>query len=323
MFSRNTGGDQHTLERIATEEDDVCNPYSILNGHASSYGCSAAVLYAIGANTENAWMYGVPANLLLFVVPLFFFRRVSLSLFSAMVLWAIVRGLFLQVLTKELIVGIVVALSIIIVLRRKSSSGWVMFASLYGAIFRIYWLLVLAIWIVLSRLRRALRPLNLLAAIFLGYMLIATIFAFVLDMPISSIRGHSNESRVLGEEGARTLILPWLDSDNFLLQGLDAFLVFLRLAVPVEALYLSPGVSQLIVAFLVPVTLYYIFSIISKRRSNDSDLQLAQKIALIPIVFLMVQGLFEPDYGSFIRHFSMLTPYVFCAIGLARRETAQ
>ena len=39
-----------------------------------------------------------------------------------------------------------------------------------------------------------------------------------------------------------------------------------------------------------------------------------------PIAFLMVQAIFEPDFGSFARHFSMVAPLSFAGLGLWLRE---
>jgi hypothetical protein len=34
----------------------------------------------------------------------------------------------------------------------------------------------------------------------------------------------------------------------------------------------------------------------------------------------LVQGLFEPDFGSFARHFSMVVPVLFVGLGLQLRS---
>jgi hypothetical protein len=50
----------------------------------------------------------------------------------------------------------------------------------------------------------------------------------------------------------------------------------------------------------------------------------AGKVALAPLSFLIIEGVFEPDFGSFARHFAIVSPLVFSALALVQKsELAQ
>jgi hypothetical protein len=125
-----------------------------------------------------------------------------------------------------------------------------------------------------------------------------------------------NENRVIGTVGSRSVIVPLLSSQYPAAQAVNAFLTFLRLAFPLELLALG-ALPQIAFIVIMPFTfIWMVRSILRTAASCDPRMIQAGKVALAPFAFLMIEGIFEPDFGSFARHFSMVSPLVFSAMAL-------
>lgn len=59
------------------------------------------------------------------------------------------------------------------------------------------------------------------------------------------------------------------------------------------------------------------------QRVPVRDTRLMARLTALPLAFLIVQGLFEPDWGSALRHLSPLVPLLVGALALAERHTRQ
>ena len=324
LLNRTPGGDALTL-LDAYSRMDGCNMWGPITESRGSYPCTALILNSVGVDFNNAWLYGGVVNIMLTFIPVLLFKKISLSMFLINCGWGVVRALFLVNLSKELIVGFVVAFILFLVLCKKPKFGWIFGASLYGFTTRAYWLLCLLVWAGLEFFKNRLSPVKMIFGVFATYFILSITFIAVLGFTVSSIRLNTNDGRILGEEGARTLIVPFLSSENFIVQTFDLFLTFFRLAFPIELLVLSPGISQLVVVIIMPITFFWMAKFLISRPSNgdgDKFFNDAKSMISIPFCFLIIQGLFEPDYGSFIRHFSMLAPLLFVGYGMLSKSKA-
>jgi hypothetical protein len=155
--------------------------------------------------------------------------------------------------------------------------------------------------------------------LFLFYLAVAMAIQLALGFPVSSIRASNNELRTAGEEGSKSLIVSWLSGSDFVSQALDSMIIFFRLSFPVELILLS-GPGQVIFVALMIMTALLLFKVITSTDYKGAPIETKPKeLIAIPLAFLLVQGLFEPDFGSFARHFSMVVPVLFVGLGLMLR----
>lgn len=309
------GPDAVTLFNAYSRADN-CNFWNPFSPDRSSYECSAYILRPTGMDLDNAWMYGMFCNFLLTTLPLLFFRRIPITVFFILCLWGVVRSFFLEPLTKEILVAATVISILLFTFSNRYRIGFFFSALTYGVLIRPYWILFSLTWIAVSFLKNRVTKLNFI--VFLGafYIAVAILMQALLGISVSSIRAGNNESRVIGEEGSRSIIVSWLQGGDVISQGIDSLIIFFRLTFPFELVVLS-GPSQIIFLLLMIITSVFTFKIMTKKHFQGHQISpKVKELTCIPFSFLLIQGLFEPDFGSFARHFAMVVPVLFCALGL-------
>lgn len=315
LVHREAGPDALTLWASYSRADN-CDFWSPFSGSRSSYECTAYILRPTGINLDNAWIYGGLCNFLLIFLPITFFKRIPISIFLTMVAWTVIRGFFLENLTKEIIVGATVIAMLIGARGRFAPIAVISIAALYGIAIRPYWVLVAAAALGLIIVRKHLTRTRFFLLLPLLYVVIAIAISLVLGMTMTGFRQASNEMRILGEEGSRTLIMSVLNGTDIISQALDTSIIFFRLLFPIEVIILS-GPHQLVFTATSSYTAVYL---LRAFLSNHPVPRSALPCLAFSTSFLVVQAVFEPDFGSFARHFSMVAPIAFCGIGAWLRE---
>lgn len=199
----------------------------------------------------------------------------------------------------------------------------------YGALFRQYWFCVAAFYVVWRVLLAKTRnPLWILIAVAVLYSLLEIIFKNILGENLTSFRNLVNDSR----EGSAvaSLIVDPLAGNGFSMVP-SAMLLLLGLLVPVQ-LFLSGTafhlVSGAMIAFLWITALTGILR--SKRGSRagsepdlhprtkmDSNRSLrATRAAALLLAVVLVQAIFEPDFGSYLKHLTPLLPLFLVLVPL-------
>ncbi|VVN48231.1 hypothetical protein PS624_06012 [Pseudomonas fluorescens] len=234
-------------------------------------------------------------------------------------LWRIVGACFRDRLTNEIIVSVGVLSILLSSLTRKYRGGFFLSAVIYGVLIRPYWILFSLSWVGVCVMKKYVSRTTFFLMLFLFYLAVAMSIQLALGFPVSSIRASNNELRTAGEEGSKSLIVSWLSGSDFVSQALDSMIIFFRLSFPVELILLS-GPGQVIFVALMIMTALLLFKVITSTDYKGAPIQTKPKeLIAIPLAFLLVQGLFEPDFGSFARHFSMVVPVLFVGLGLMLR----
>ncbi|NUU34838.1 hypothetical protein [Pseudomonas sp. C2B4] len=318
LMHRDPGPDAMTLWSSYARADS-CNFWNPFSPERSSYDCTAYVLRPTGINLENAWAYGMLCNLFLTAIPIFIFRRMPLTIFLTLCLWGVVRSFFLENLTKEIIVSVAMIAILLFSCSRKYRAGFFFSALFYGILVRPYWILFSLVWVGVCIMKKHLSRFSFFLMLFAFYLAIATAIQLLAGYSVSSIRANSNEQRTLGEEGSKSLIISWINGGDFVSQALDSMIIFFRLSFPVELILLS-GLGQIIFVVLMMMTSMLMFKIMTSRDYKGLSIEpKVKELIAIPLSFLLVQGLFEPDFGSFARHFAMVVPVLFVGLGLQLR----
>lgn len=219
--------------------------------------------------------------------------------------------------TKE-----VLSLAIVVmVLRAGRSRGWDMVifsaALLYGLTVRPYWTLTAFMYIgFLFLLRRTKNPFLILGAIAIVYVVLEPLFLALVGGGLESQRDLVNQYRMPGDVGS--LIVSPLREAEGPLAVLSGLLMLLNLLVPVALLMSgSPYLmfSAILLSFLWTVV---VIGIVKGRARDDGsrDGRRRMRAAALLLASVSIQALFEPDYGSYIKHLAPLLPLILTLVPL-------
>jgi hypothetical protein len=190
---------------------------------------------------------------------------------------------------------------------------------LYGLVFRQYWLLIVGVYLIfffMARVRRFASSSILfwLGLAILSFTIIALGYSLIVGRDLSSIRESINVFRI-GSIDAKTLIQPFLAGTSLGESVVNAFLVFLGLLAPLPLLLL--GSPQYVIASSFVGFLWISFFAKAKRASAGLGAQdRILRISILAWSMAIVLAVFEPDYGSYLRHLTALLPlliFVICS----------
>ncbi|WP_448852722.1 polysaccharide biosynthesis tyrosine autokinase [Corynebacterium sp. 335C] len=234
----------------------------------------------------------------------------------------IIGTAFLGTHTKEVLVALLVAIVLLL------PSGWfwellVVAACVgFGMEYRSYWMLIAAGYVVFRlylTLRRGTR------GMFPAAPLLVAGFGFVLWLAMGVAPDHYrvsvNEVRLDGAD-AQTMIgrlVSWPEPIGGIVNNVSTF-VFLLLPLPMLALGTAYHAVLAVVIFALWATFAWATAAF---REEGIPPMTARAIALV-MAFVSVQALFEPDYGSALKHLTPMLPLiVLILITAARRRAAE
>lgn len=241
---------------------------------------------------------------------IFLFKRYNLEIISfqkflLIVVYSAMAMVYISTYSKDLILFLVVIVPFVF-FEKKALLVWTLFVILYATFFRQYWFIILALFWGLKYFIVK-KPKLLLLAIPVYYVLISFIYNYIFGTSLSMIRYLTNLDR--DAESAQTAIKIFIPGSNFLLEAANFFVTLLLLIAPIPLVLLGKP-FYIILALLIIVFFYnfirlYAVKFASKELTN---------IFSFVISFMLVQSLFEPDYGSFVRHLAPLYPLIFVCI---------
>ncbi|MDO5662728.1 MAG: hypothetical protein Q4G40_08540 [Brachybacterium sp.] len=188
----------------------------------------------------------------------------------------------------------------------------------YGVLLRPYWLIIAALYVVVRlTLPRTRHPLALLAIPAVAFAILQPLFLEVLGSGLQGQREWSNAERPAGTEVAT--LIPSIAPDATGVVGVLAalamvglMLVPLGLLLSGSAFHMAAGVliTLLWLSVLVPVLRGAYLAPRGEHRSGAATSRQvrATRAAALLLSVVMVQALFEPDYGSVLKHLAPLLP---------------
>jgi hypothetical protein len=204
----------------------------------------------------------------------------------------------------------------------------------YGALFRQYWFFVAGFYIVWRFLLTKTRnPIWMLATAATLYWLLELTFQNVLGKGLTAFREVVNDSRV-GATVASLIVDP-LAAGDWPSMVPSAVLMLLGLLVPVQ-LFLSGNafhmLSGAMIAFLWITAFTRILGAkrgpragaavdLHTRTKMESNRSLrATRAAALLLAVVLVQAIFEPDFGSYLKHLTPLLPLFLTLVPLRERD---
>ena len=240
-------------------------------------------------------------------------RRIQLGsslLFSA---WIAVGSIYLGQLSKEIIALWFVAL-ILCVIGLKRPIAWLAFTIplVYAIGFRPYWLLIAAFWFLFWWL--SYRCWNFsLKAIFLYGSMFTTSAAYYSyrNEHITEIRNRVNELRI-GSDVAQSIIVNYLPNSSILHDVVNWNISWFFILFPIPVLQFLEPLQILFFLLTVSTTIFvYLFVVnfrIELTMSTPSQRRRIRACVTFLMAFTLVQAIFEPDYGSVLKHMTNLLP---------------
>lgn len=232
---------------------------------------------------------------------------------------------YLGQFSKELISLVTCALVLVGPRRRAWDVVLVLACIVYGVLLRPYWLLVGVLYVcwrlVLPRTRRLLLLLLLVVALFAA---LQPAFAIFLGGGLQSQREAVNTVRENPESVGSLITSPLPDAAGPM-GVLAALLMVILLVVPIPLLaslspfHMASGVVILVLwlAVLAPVLRGGLVERGAERPTRSRTV--AARAASLLLALLLTQALFEPDYGSYLKHLAPLLPLALALLPASRR----
>lgn len=287
-----------------------------------SYSVVASLYRAIGlagAPELAAWVGYVTAIVILVAVLRLSTRYEPTKATPVVIAFTVLcSAVYLGAYSKELFV-----LPIVFSLIAARSRRWVAFSVIlmlaYAASFRTYWFVVAGLFVAvhwaLGRLtsRRYMVPL-----IGASLVLLAVAYQAATGSELSEIRAGVNSGRLDGVD-ASTRIDAFVNGTGLVAQSANVILTFAALVLPIPLLMLGSAYHAVIAAVIAGLWGYFFYRLFAGMRSGEvREDPLKRRSAALLLAFIMVQAMFEPDYGSALRHVVPLLP-LLVVLSLGRR----
>lgn len=241
--------------------------------------------------------------------PEYFTRSAALVTLCSMYIGMI----YLAQLSKEFWVLVLVMVFFATSVNRWLNILWIGLAYGYAYYFRGYWYLVIYMYIWLSVMGRfARRPLHMVALILVGLLAITIAHEIFNGGSILQHREGVNSSRD-GSVDAKTLINAPLDMHGIIPDWINSCLIWLQMLVPFKLL--KTGAPQHVASAIIMFTLFRMMFVGNTEymRRVYKDVRIYRCFCLF-MAYTSVQAVFEPDYGSMLKHMMPLIPL---AVGYA------
>ncbi len=259
---------------------------------------------------DKYFLAPVLALIVYFVVIYKLFRNYSvnyISLFSFIIItvYCCMAMVYLSTYSKDFVLFLFIIVPFVF-LEKKNLIVWTFFVIFYAYFFRTYWFISIALfWGV--RLFIVHKPRLMILFIPVYYVLIAFVYNYIFGTPLSLIRYITNLDR--DADSAQTAIAIFINGDNFFLEAVNYFVTLIFLILPIPLLIMGKP-FYIILTLLISVFFFYFIKLYLKENKNRSFYNIFSFV----ISFMLVQSLFEPDYGSFVRHLAPLYPLIFVCI---------
>ncbi len=219
---------------------------------------------------------------------------------------ALLGALFLGQYSKDVLIAILCLLAFKLGRTWWSEVFFVSLTMVYAFYFRQYWFLVMAFYVMLRLVQRRSRALWV-AILFCLAALVVLSFAFplVAHIDVQSFRMDVNVNRI-GSEDAQSMIVPAIAGSSPAIGAMNSLITFFELLIPIPMLMSSPN-HAVYGLFLLAIWVRFLGGF--RRGLHDDTLPPNwARCAALALAMVSVQAIFEPDYGSYLRHLTPMLP---------------
>lgn len=288
ILPNNFFSDSMTIRSLIGSNNIIFNP-------SDSYASTASFYKLIGFRPNTPHFF---ESLLSTVILSFFlyllvrkehFLVLSLTNFATLCITILFYLCFFSVISKDLIAFTLILIAFYFY---RSPQFFVLFLSsiiIYGLLFRIYWLLIIPLVFVIYYLMNGQHYIFIIIYIMIFVVIISYIYYRLNGTYISFLRYETHT--VLS---ANTNINNLFPGTNLFYDVLNSLNTFGNLIIPLDGLGSSAEIAYYVWTYYV---LYLCFDSIKHDNNHNNNLVVACFVS-----FLVIQGLFEPDMGSALRH---------------------
>lgn len=234
----------------------------------------------------------------------------------------ILLGVFLSMPSKEFITYLFIAYITHLFYSKKYSLlktvsiSFVLFL-LFSFWYRSYFILIPVIGITVHLLSRINLSNHSFRVFFYGLGI--TIFLFLSAGIVKGTyyqveKGNFNVQRIANGEPANSAVIPPILEDSWYAEIIGIFHGFIKINFPVTDLYRlnNPQIIAFVIWQLVlTIVLVRKINVLSKDKKNNV---FGLWICYLTVAYFIVQGVFEPDLGSAVRHKVGVLPLIYVAV---------
>ncbi|MCY0970069.1 hypothetical protein [Chryseobacterium wangxinyae] len=230
---------------------------------------------------------------------------ISFFSYALIVIYSAIAMVYLATFSKDLVLFIIVVVPFVF-LEKKSLIIWTLFVIFYAYVFRTYWFISIALfWFIKLFIIQS--PKRFLLLVPVIYLIMNVVYHYVFGTSIALIREGANTDRDI--ESGQTIIKTYIEGSNVFLESLNSIVTLIFLILPIP-LFLLLKPFYVILTILITVFFFNFIKLYVKQYKNKDYTNIFSFV----ISFMLVQSLFEPDYGSFVRHLSPLYPLIFVCV---------
>lgn len=226
-------------------------------------------------------------------------------------------SIYLAQYSKESMVVLIVLTFTLMPRRVLGDLIFIVLACGYAYAIRQYWYVVAGLYVAFRLLLRAGKARWIPIYVVVAMLVLAFGTYMFLGVKLSYFRDVPAQTNSLY---AQSVIQDYIPAGGPIGSAANGLCTLVLLIIPIPLL-LAP--TPLYLAFAVLITVLWISVFLVVRKGNrlgwfTSDVRLARAVSLL-LAMLIVQAIFEPDYGSYIKHLTPLLP-LFCTALKARRS---
>jgi hypothetical protein len=238
----------------------------------------------------------------------------------------VLGGVFLTWYSKDVFTLPVVIMTLLVI-KFNPGRWWLIVATMavYAAVFRTYWFLIAAVTagLIVFAYRRRLSARRYLIRLFGLSQVFLVIFCLaaplVLGRSANTFRSDLNANRE-GALDAVTIISPFVAGDSPVMSYINAVFTQVSLLIPWPLLMKgSQYVLYAVGIFAVWMTLL-VTTVRGWKRLSQKDRHGIHLGLSVLWAMLTVQAIFEPDYGSYLRHLTPMLPLILGVSLIASRS---
>ncbi len=236
--------------------------------------------------------------------------------FGVVAFWLINQTMYIGVPSKEIVISILVLLLLFFSSSRAIFPLFAVLAGLITVYFRQYWGITLIATVCLYLAPRGFRrPISLIIFALFVFMVVAFAFEKVLGQSLDFARQSANEWR--DAKDVASIIVPFIQGSGIFTNVANAAITLVTFVLPLRLI-----TSGYPMQMLGGVGLFFTFGMVFVRYRPVASLFPSvggfERLCLCFLVsFVITQAIFEPDYGSFLRHLSPVSPLImFLALRL-------
>jgi hypothetical protein len=226
--------------------------------------------------------------------------------------WLVNQTVYIGLPSKEIVIALLMLVVFSLHGSRVVMPSFVIGAMLVAVYFRSYWAIIICATFVLYVAPPFMRrPLPLLFMGLLLFAVVAVVFANVYGESIEFARQNINQYRDPNDAGS--IIQPFFNGDGMIIGIVNVVLTWTTFFVPLglitsgSLLQAAGGVG----VFLTFVTLLNRYRLV---HTLFPAVRFDRLCFCFLFCFIATQALFEPDYGSYLKHLSPISPIILYLI---------